>query len=202
MPDRCLVLPTEALHGAADVLRSAVDALVRSDESQATKELTQLEDAPFRTYWTAGGVEWERRHQSAAHLPPAVRRVARPIPAATRRAVGERDGWRCRYCGLRLIARDVITALNASFPALFPWGATDLTKHAAGLVLLYTPDHVVPWRAGGDNTPENLVAACGTCNYMKGSCLLEELDLADPRARQPVQDEWTGLSGILSKPKF
>lgn len=32
-----------------------------------------------------------------------------------------------------------------------------------------TVDHVVPVAAGGDNSPANLVPACGRCNYSKGA---------------------------------
>ncbi len=62
---------------------------------------------------------------------------------------------------------------------------------------MYTPDHVVPWHAGGTGEIDNLVASCGTCNYMKGSCSIEELDLLDPRLYAPVVDGWHGLSGVL-----
>jgi hypothetical protein len=56
--------------------------------------------------------------------------------------------------------------------------------------------------AGGTNEPENLVVACGTCHFMKGSCSLEELWLADPRTRPPVVDTWTCYSGVLANAQY
>lgn len=32
-----------------------------------------------------------------------------------------------------------------------------------------TIDHVVPFRRGGQDTPENLVTCCGCCNAIKGA---------------------------------
>lgn len=37
-----------------------------------------------------------------------------------------------------------------------------------------TVDHVVPLARGGGHTPDNLVAACKTCNYSKGKKLISE----------------------------
>jgi 5-methylcytosine-specific restriction endonuclease McrA len=61
------------------------------------------------------------------------------LPATTRRAVLERDGSRCRYCGKRI-----------------PKG-------------LVTIDHVMPVSQGGGDDTDNLVVACRSCNYSKGS---------------------------------
>lgn len=56
----------------------------------------------------------------------------------TRRAIFERDGWRCVYC------EKAITPESG------------------------TLDHVIPAMADGGNTPDNLVAACSRCNHRKG----------------------------------
>ncbi|HEX7241334.1 MAG TPA: HNH endonuclease [Longimicrobiaceae bacterium] len=60
-------------------------------------------------------------------------------PASTRDRVFARDGFRCVYCGTVLPAEQL------------------------------TLDHVQPRMRGGDNTPGNLVTACGPCNTRKGS---------------------------------
>ncbi len=62
-------------------------------------------------------------------------------------------------------------------------------------VFAQSPDHVVPVAADGDNTPANLVTACGSCNYAKSGCSIGELGLEDPRNRDPIRDGWTGLVG-------
>lgn len=61
----------------------------------------------------------------------------------------KRDGFRCRYCGA-----------NAS------------------TTLLHV-DHVIPRSKGGIDAPENLVAACATCNAGKSDVRLDESRLQD-----------------------
>ncbi len=62
-----------------------------------------------------------------------------PPGAGTRDRVFARDGFRCVYCGTVLPPEQL------------------------------TLDHVQPRMRGGDNTPGNLVTACGPCNTRKGS---------------------------------
>ncbi len=69
---------------------------------------------------------WRRRRRPVSH------RV--PIPAALRRHVYARDGYRCVYCGRK------------------------------GRSILLTIDHVHPVVLGGTNDPGNLVTACRACN--------------------------------------
>lgn len=57
--------------------------------------------------------------------------------ALSRRAVFERDGNRCAYCGRE-------------------FGRADLTL-----------DHVIPRSRGGRNSFDNVVTACGPCNFRK-----------------------------------
>lgn len=71
------------------------------------------------------------------------------VPDALRQVVLERDEWRCRYCGRRVI----------------------LHWHDAPPPLAATMDHVIPRAAGGRTCPENLVTACRTCNEAKGSTI-------------------------------
>ena len=47
-----------------------------------------------------------------------------------------------------------------------------------------TVDHVQPRVRGGDNSPGNVVTACGGCNTAKGHRKLAEFLLAEPAARR------------------
>ncbi len=49
---------------------------------------------------------------------------------------------------------------------------------------------------------DNLVACCGPCQYAKGSCTLEELDLLNPFSRPAPVDGWDGLAGRFGAIKF
>jgi HNH endonuclease len=68
-----------------------------------------------------------------------------------RTAVGERDGWRCRYCGRQLVPP--------------PRGRSHTHKEAARIATL---DHWVPKALGGDWELSNLVLSCRACNGDKG----------------------------------
>jgi 5-methylcytosine-specific restriction endonuclease McrA len=59
------------------------------------------------------------------------------IKRATRFAIFERDGFRCKYCGVR------------------PGTGNDIKLEL---------DHMVPICEGGTNDPGNLVTACNVCN--------------------------------------
>lgn len=65
----------------------------------------------------------------------------------TKRAVWIRDRYRCRYCGVSVLAP----------------GPNIPNEMAA------TVDHKVPRSKGGDNTKDNLVTSCARCNAAKAS---------------------------------
>ncbi|MEM7081537.1 MAG: HNH endonuclease [Pseudomonadota bacterium] len=68
-------------------------------------------------------------------------------PALTNAALFRRDEFRCMYCGSGLPAR------------------------------LLTRDHIVPRSAGGEDTWENVVAACRPCNHRKDNQPLQRSGL-------------------------
>ncbi len=70
-----------------------------------------------------------------------------------REEIFRRDEYRCVYCAA-------------------PFDSSALTI-----------DHVQPRVRGGDNSPGNVVTACGGCNTAKGHRKLAEFLLAEPVAR-------------------
>lgn len=96
---------------------------------------------------------------------PVVIRLARfvHVPRRFRRQVTNtflfaRDGYRCQYC----------------------------ERHRSSLRdrEFLTRDHVIPISAGGDNTWENVVTACSTCNNRKANHLPEECGMFPLRSPQ------------------
>lgn len=73
--------------------------------------------------------------------------LRRPTNQKVRSAVLARDGVWCRYCGVE---------------------TTQETRRI---------DHVHPASLGGRETLDNLVVACRTCNYRKGSRIPEEVGM-------------------------
>lgn len=77
-----------------------------------------------------------------------------------------RDGFTCRYCGVRLYLAQAIKVLDQHIPGRKHWDAhwesEPLKSHGA------TVDHIIPEDEGGYDSPENLVACCVICNSSKG----------------------------------
>lgn len=66
------------------------------------------------------------------------------VSPVSRKAIFERDGWRCQLCGCRLSRAKAVPHPTAA-----------------------TLDHVVPLAAGGTHEPANCQAACFGCNVRK-----------------------------------
>ncbi len=214
-----LVQPPPAVEAAADLLALAIGALeVQPEPGLRTKERMRagrrqlgiahayargIDWTAIEWFWIESGREAERRHDELAHLAYAGAKANPAIPAAIKRAVVARDGWRCRYCRIRVVSSATLTKLEQLLPAALPlWpaemGSAEVTAHAAQCVLRLTWDHVAPRSAGGTNTEANVVATCGTCNFSKSSCTLDELSLLDPLSRHPLASGgWNGLDGRL-----
>lgn len=67
-------------------------------------------------------------------------------PAERKIMVWQRDKWRCRYCGEKLLGKAQATV-----------------------------DHVIPRSKGGSNRMANLVTACVPCNQAKADKLPGEI---------------------------
>ena len=50
-------------------------------------------------------------------------------------------------------------------------------------------DHVIPRCRGGEDTWENLVVACSSCNVKKGSTPLEQTGMKLMKTPRPMQDK-------------
>jgi hypothetical protein len=188
-PAELLVKPPSQLYAATSQLAAIADALEAGDTGAVRDALLSVDLDACRRHWTAAGSEAWRRHQKDRHVVAKTRKRA-TVSANMKIQIGERDGWRCRYCTLPVVWDGFFRTLSTVNFRDIGDSVNDLWRTFA-----LSPDHVVPVTAGGENAPANLVAACGTCNYAKGHCLLDELRLDDPRSRNPIADGWKGLVG-------
>lgn len=178
-------------HAVAESPIAAVSALqdTRSDELNAWFDVHAQNTGRFRHKH----FRQDPPHESSIDLDPG-RRVT-PFE----KALFARDGYRCRYCQIRVIPGSVFKHMET----LLGKGVFDATsrsnKARNGVKLAFSAalDHVVPHSRGGRTDPNNLVTACWACNYGKAEYTLTELGLDDPRDRQPVIDEWQGLTDVL-----
>lgn len=92
-------------------------------------------------------------------------RMRRPTIRLTRKNVMLRDAHQCQYCSRRPPVRD----LNI--------------------------DHVIPRSRGGEDSWENLVTACRTCNLRKGWRTPDEASMS--LIRQPLPPRWSATMQIL-----
>ena len=112
--------------------------------------------------------------------------------------VFERDGHHCRYCGIGVIPKEILTTYSKLIGNKF-FRATGTNNERHGIVLGFraNADHVEPWNLGGKTNPDNLVTSCWSCNYGKSGYTLEELGLIDPRNISIITNEWDGLISLL-----
>lgn len=200
---RCLLpaIPEQEL--AAKLLDAAVDAIFLSDFDLAAELIQAADMQKLR----------ERNILLVSTLKPEIhRQTTRPrdllkkdqrdpvrMPATSlQRTVFAEDGWRCRFCGTKVICREARKKLVQLFPNVVTWGGPEYQQHAALYGMAVSLDHVLPHSRGGKNERSNFVTACYTCQVGRGEWTLDESELLDPRDHPPVLDAWDGLSRIRS----
>jgi len=198
---------TPEMECAANLLSEAADMILANRDGGAAALIDQADIKAL----------FDLREQ-ACRAPPVfsvhrVRKVATILPKLPKEqrapafrsesplgnTVFRRDGWRCRYCGCRVIPSKVRRWIDKRLPGTIRWShATIFGCHAGFWTLWGSVDHITPRARGGHNEAANLVTACMVCNFAREDFLLEELGLADPRTRSPVLDGWDGLTRLLA----
>jgi hypothetical protein len=202
-PRPCFVEAIPELDLAADLLSQAADGILAGNLELA-RELLRQADMP---------VVWAHAARVMGPINPDIHRyrdvpgVPRTVASAGRVkarrpthheeiAIFARDGYRCRYCGCRVVLAKARQIMVSAVPESLQWGRLDKDRHAAFYALTAVADHLVPHSRGGTNDPTNLVTTCQACNYGKMDWLIEQVGLIDPRTRPPVCDSWDGLARI------
>jgi hypothetical protein len=187
------------LEMVVELVAEATDALIADDKDLAYKKLCQANMPKVRAY----AARIIGKTDPVVHCYPSVRHPrkrdsATPRPTESVKAkIYAHDGYRCRYCGVRVILPKAITVLANMFPELPELrSVVNAEQHAAFLGMKAVVDHVIPWSVGGPNDESNLVTSCQCCNYGKADYLLSEIGFADPWSRSPVRNEWDGLGRL------
>jgi 5-methylcytosine-specific restriction endonuclease McrA len=187
--------PSDEVIRASALLDRSGTAFVSGDRVLAAQLLREADKPPLLTYYERCTNNRGRPAPVAVRDPlPRDQRIETRMPTQAARAdLYQRDGWRCRFCGVRVVDPRARKHLTKELPEAARWGQGNAKCHSAMLVLLASPDHVVPHSHGGDNSMKNMVTACFVCQFARGAWLLDEAGISDPRDRPPVVDEWDGL---------
>jgi 5-methylcytosine-specific restriction endonuclease McrA len=195
--------PIPQIFQAWDLLNKAVDAHLIDDRLLAESLFNK---ANIREVWEWLNPGWSRPELHVVLAAPPddtvivsknLRDPDRNIAPAIRSAVLQRDGYRCRYCGIPVISAEIRKLVHRLYPRAVPWEPYDVTKqHAAFACFWLQYDHVVPHSHGGLSSLDNVVVSCALCNFGKDRFTLRQLGVADPRLRTPLPSEWDGLERL------
>lgn len=194
---------------AADLLGHAATALIAGDHLLAREFLRKADIRVLHDHARRIMGKWrDEIHGPKPDSSEAVEATSvtkdddRMPDPAVEEAIYRRDGYRCRYCGTRVVLKEVRGVFSDILPDAVSWPSSDKSKHGAFYALHACVDHVSPHAYGGKNDCENLVTACWPCNFGKSDYTLDDLGLSNPFDRLPKVDEWDGLARVLSlRPK-
>lgn len=179
---------------AAWIFREAAEC---SSSTRAMTLIHALNEERLRSHfdramWAATPRLLNVGNPSREKVPKADREPGRMPGVAEIRRVFESDGWRCRWCTTPVISIKAIKAMARE--GWFPHGRNNSACHGLTLCCAASIDHVVPHSFGGTNELDNLITACWPCQFGRGECLIESLDMNDPRQRPPIVDDWDGCA--------
>jgi 5-methylcytosine-specific restriction endonuclease McrA len=197
---RSIKEPIPQIFETWDFLNQAVDAHLTGDRLLAEMFFKKAE---MRAVWEWLNPGWTRPdlnvvvpapHGDTQELSNKLRDPDRNIAPTIRSSVLQRDGYRCRYCGIPVIHADIRKLAHRLYPEAVPWEPYDVTKQHSGFACLWLQfDHVVPHSHGGRSSLENVVISCALSNYGKDKYTLRQLDLADLFLTPPAPSAWDGL---------
>lgn len=108
-----------------------------------------------------------------------------------------RDGYRCRYCGIKVIDTKSLVRLEKVLGKehFQPKAKVNSQRHGVSFAFRATVDHVTPHSSGGKTSYENGVTSCWNCNIGKLDAHLSQMGIDDPRERKTIyHDDWNGLT--------
>jgi 5-methylcytosine-specific restriction endonuclease McrA len=198
----CLRDPIPEIHEAARHLDAAATAHLAGRQAEAD-ELIRLADDPFISEWSeslwGSGGPWTRPlpvDNPMPFVPKSERLKFRMPPQEQKRSLLARDGFHCRFCGIPLIRAETRLLIRRFYPEALRWGDRNIDQHAGFQAMWLQYDHLLPHARGGTNEIGNMLVTCAPCNNGRSNLTLEEVGLADPWLRLPVQSAWDGLERI------
>ena len=188
-----------------DKFTNAVDLYIQGDRDLCIAMIQQIRSEDFTEWFIEHGQNsgyFRVKRLNTSPPIPIEQNLRDPLrsPRKYQDEVFVRDGYRCRYCGNKLISQFFMKKFikNLNSP-VFQRGSTNLTTHGIIHATWPVADHVHPWNLGGKTNPDNLVASCASCNYGKYNYTIEQLGIDNPFDFPPVVDCWDGLNSKINK---
>lgn len=185
----------------AAAVHAALRAVDAGDLSTARKLWASVDGDQMLAAWDAQvkAMRDKSRWPSSLTEPPVKRgeKTTKKLTASISRAVFERDGYRCTYCGIPVVTQrkdghiprlvsacpsstGTVSARNGSLHGSGRGGALTNRDVAKWLWITAVADHVHPAALGGPTAMDNLVTSCSGCNYGKADWTLAQLQVLEP----------------------
>jgi len=120
------------------------------------------------------------------------------------RRIAARDGYLCGYCDIRVIEPEILkkidTMLGGEILHKRSTPRNNRSYHGIWLMTAVTLDHIEPLATNHDDSDENLVTCCWSCNFGKYHYTLQDLKLDEPMKGRGAATQWSGTRDLLSIP--
>jgi 5-methylcytosine-specific restriction endonuclease McrA len=117
------------------------------------------------------------------------------------RRIAARDGYLCGYCDIRAIEPEILrkidTMLGGGVLHKRSTPRNNRSYHGIWLMTAVTLDHIEPLAKHHDDSDENLVTCCWSCNFGKYHYELDELGLRAPSSRRGRSTGWSGARELI-----
>jgi len=193
--------PIKELELAAKLLDAAADAFILKNY-KLTNSLILAANFPEITEYAKSivgklSIDIHRQTKLPKRIPISMRDPTRMPSQVEQNSIFLRDGWRCRFCGIKVISRKARTLFSNSFQIEKHWTSINSQTNSALYALASSLDHIDPHGRGGKNEQSNFVTACYCCQFGRGDFTLAEIEVLNPLGRMPIIDDWDGLTRIL-----
>lgn len=178
----------------------AFEAAQNNQKKDAIKFLKLTEGDKLRDWYIEHGQMSGWHHRVKALNKPKIEKYTGDLEknksfSKFEAQVYQRDGYRCRYCSMRVIDRKALLKIEKLLgPSIFKVKGTNQQRHGVVLVFRATIDHVKPLSRGGRTSLNNLVTSCWSCNYGKLNATLKQIQIQNPfDYRVSIKSKWNGL---------
>lgn len=193
--------PIKELELAAKLLDAAADALILKDYQLTNSLIIAANFSEITEYANSVvgklSLDIHRQTKLPKRIPISMRDPTRMPSQVEQNAIFLRDGWRCRFCGIKVISKRARTIFSNVLKIERHWTSIKLQRNSALYALASSLDHIEPHGRGGKNEQSNFVTACYCCQFGRGDFTLAEIEVLNPLDRMPIIDDWDGLTRVL-----